>query len=79
MSRKLFHTFMFRVPLNVNKILWVALSDQQSQPQKFPEGKDLWQPTATFWWRREKNFCIQGSLYDQPHLLLSVLGENLKF
>ncbi len=50
-SKKLFYTLMLRVPLNTNIILWVAPSDQQSQLQKFPEGRDLWQPTATSWWR----------------------------
>ncbi len=30
---------------------------------------------ATFWWGWEKNCCSQGSLYDQPHHLLAVLGQ----
>ena len=68
-STMLSYTFLFRVPFKINIILKVTASAQQAQLQKFPEGADPGQPTATFWWRWETSFCIQGSLYDHLHLL----------
>ncbi len=52
--KTLFYTFLFKIPLNINKFSGVAPLGQQPQLQKFLEGRDLWQPTATFWWRWEK-------------------------
>ncbi len=46
-SKKLLYTFLFMIPLNINKISGVAPSDQQSQLQKYLKGWELWQSTAT--------------------------------
>ncbi len=35
-SNNLFYAFLFTILLNINKILWVAPSDQELQLQKFP-------------------------------------------
>ncbi len=74
-SKKLRYTSLFRMPNNIYKILEVAPSEKQPHLQKFPEGRDLWQPISRLWWMWEKNFCIWGSIYDQLHHLLAVLGQ----